>query len=86
MNIISKIELIRPFISQVMEDARIKKGAKLVDHGISVAQASDVLGVSQWELQNYLGKSGINEDMSLDDNKKKVVNKILFARKVFGLQ
>jgi hypothetical protein len=44
------------------------------------------LGVSQWELQNYLGKSGLGDDVTLDENKKKVANKILFARKVFGMQ
>lgn len=82
---ISKISSLQPYISQVLDDARIKKGAKLVDHGISVGQAADVLGVSQWEMQNYLGKSGISEDMNVDDGTKRLLKRLSVMRSLFKL-
>ncbi|MBN2881557.1 hypothetical protein JXM83_05915 [Candidatus Woesearchaeota archaeon] len=81
---ISKISHFRTYVERVLDDAKIKKGAKLIDHGISVAQASEVLGVSQWEMQNYLGKSDISDDLD-DDNKTRLVKRIVFARSLFGL-
>lgn len=49
------------YIGAVVEQAEIKKGGKLYDHGISMAQAASVLGVSQWELTSYVGKTSMHE-------------------------
>lgn len=46
---------------KIMEQAGIKKGTKLYDHGISIAQSSDLFGVSQWDVYNYVGKVMTNE-------------------------
>lgn len=86
IEIISKVSSLQPYISQVLEDAKIKKGAKLIDHGISVGQASEILGVSQWDMQNYLGKSGIQEDMNVDEGKKRLLKKLTLSRKMFGIK
>ncbi|MBI1935453.1 hypothetical protein HYS31_03350 [Candidatus Woesearchaeota archaeon] len=48
---------LKMFVHEVINQARIKKGCKLCQHGISVARASEVLGISRWELMNYLGKT-----------------------------
>lgn len=82
---ISKVSSLQPYISQVLDDARIKKGAKLVDHGISVGQAADVLGVSQWEMQNYLGKTGFSEEMNVDDSTKRLLKRLSVMRSLFKL-
>lgn len=82
---ISKISSLQPYISQVLDDARIKKGAKLVDHGISVGQAADVLGVSQWEMQGYLGKAGFSEEMNVDDSTKRLLKRLSVMRSLFRL-
>ncbi len=47
----------RVYIQDVIDKAEIKKGSKLYYHGISLAQAANLLGVSQWELMNYVGKT-----------------------------
>ncbi len=44
------------YIQEVVEKARIKKASKLHEHGISIARTAELLGLSQWELQNYIGK------------------------------
>lgn len=48
---------LRLYINEVINQAQIKKGCKLCEHGISVARASEVLGISQWELLHYLGQT-----------------------------
>jgi len=45
------------YIQEVIEQARIKKAGKLHEHGISIARTAELLGLSQWELQNYIGKT-----------------------------
>lgn len=44
------------YVKEVIDRARIKKGSKLHQHGISIAKASEILGLTQWELQDYIGK------------------------------
>lgn len=50
------------YITQVMEKAKVKKASKLHEHGISLARTAELLGISQWELQDYVGKTTISED------------------------
>ncbi len=45
------------YIQEVVEKAKIKKASKLYEHGISIARTAELLGISQWELQNYIGKT-----------------------------
>ncbi len=45
------------YIQEVIEKAKIKKASKLYEHGISIARTAELLGLSQWELQNYIGKT-----------------------------
>lgn len=45
------------YIEQVINQAEIKKGSKLYAHGISLGRAAEVLGISQWELMFYIGKT-----------------------------
>jgi hypothetical protein len=47
------------YITEVMEKAKVKKASKMHEHGISLARTAELLGVSQWELQDYIGKTRI---------------------------
>jgi|TARA_B100001971_G_C18225400_1_gene560057 predicted transcriptional regulator len=58
-NVDSKIKL---YIEEVINQAEIKKSCKLCEHGISVGRSAEILGISQWELLNYLGKTKLVED------------------------
>lgn len=57
-NVDQKLHL---YITEVMEKARVKKASKMHEHGISLARTAELLGVSQWELQDYIGKTRIPE-------------------------
>lgn len=45
------------FIEEVIDKARVKKGSKMYEHGISISKTADLLGISQWELMSYIGKT-----------------------------
>ncbi len=47
---------LKMYIQEVVEKAKIKKGSKVHEHGISIARSAELLGLSQWELQGYIGK------------------------------
>ena len=61
---ISKIDSqINLYIQEVISQAQIKKGSKLCEHGISCAKSAAILGISQWDLMGYLGKTKMHENM-----------------------
>ena len=68
---------LRLYINEVINQAQIKKGCKLCEHGISVARASEV---SRWELMHYLGKTTIIDQYNDLAN---VANRLKFARGLF---
>ena len=55
---IGKIDAqLKLYIQEVLEQAKVKKASKLHEHGISIARTAEILGLSQWELQSYIGKT-----------------------------
>ncbi|MBU0535499.1 MAG: hypothetical protein KKE20_00930 [Nanoarchaeota archaeon] len=66
------------FIEEVVRQAQIKKGSKLYEHGISAAHAAEILGISQWELMSYLGKTTLGEVAPID-----IKERLEFARSLF---
>ena len=71
---------LRLYINEVINQAQIKKGCKLCEHGISVARASEVLGISRWELMHYLGKTTVIDQFNESVN---ATNRLRFARGLF---
>ncbi len=69
------------YIEEVINQAQIKKGSKIYEHGISLARAAEILGVSQWELMFYIGKTKI-----IDKTKENVdvKDRLKFARGLFA--
>lgn len=45
------------YITEVLDQAKIKKGGKLYALGLSISKSAELLGVSYWELANYVGKT-----------------------------
>jgi hypothetical protein len=61
-NFISSIDTkLKLYVEQVINQAEIKKGSKLYAHGISLARAAEILGISQWELMFYVGKTNLTD-------------------------
>ena len=69
------------YIHEVINQAQIKKGCKLCEHGISIARSSEVLGISQWELMHYMGKSTLLDQFSEPVN---VMKRLKIARSLFS--
>ena len=68
------------YVQDVIDKAEIKKGSRLYYHGISLAQAANLLGISQWELMSYVGKTHIIDTYTPIGN---VNDRINLARKLF---
>ena len=72
----SKLKL---YMTEVITQAQIKKGSRLYEHGFSLSHAAAMLGITQWELQSYIGHTALTElpeGISVQDRLK-------FAREVF---
>lgn len=70
------------YVEEVINQAQIKKGSKLYEHGISASRAASLLGISQWELMGYVGKTIMPgaETETFD-----VRDRVNFAKKLFGV-
>lgn len=51
------------YIDYVMEKAKIKKGSRIYEHGPSLEKTANLLGISLWELMEYIGKTNIHGDI-----------------------
>ncbi|MBD3203287.1 hypothetical protein GF327_03270 [Candidatus Woesearchaeota archaeon] len=69
------------YLSEIFEQAHINKASKMYDHGISLSRVSETLGVSMWELLDYIGKTSISESY---DDLTDVKNKIKYTRTLFS--
>ncbi|MBN1386779.1 hypothetical protein JW968_07480 [Candidatus Woesearchaeota archaeon] len=70
------------YIEEVINQANIKKGSKLFEHGFSIGKASEMLGITQWELLNYIGKTKLPEEMIGPMNARQ---RLKLARSIFGV-
>lgn len=70
----------RMYIQEVISQAGVRKSAKVYDHGISMARAANILGVSQWDVMDYIGKTKIPDSFHEKINLKR---RIATARKLF---
>ncbi len=48
---------LKPYIQEVLRKAAINKASRIYEHGLSLEQTSHLLGISQWELADYIGQS-----------------------------
>ena len=52
---------LKTYVEQVFRKAQINKASRIYEHGISLAKTAKILGVSLWELNSYVGQTGISE-------------------------
>ena len=72
---------LRDYIIDVFQGAKIHKASRLHEHGISVGRVAEVLGLSEFEIMEYLGKTGI-ADVSFSVTRD-VKERIKFIRGIF---
>ena len=44
------------YVTEVISQAKIKKGSGVYEHGISVSRAAEIMGISPWELSEFIGQ------------------------------
>jgi len=78
-----EIKILKPDIQneirEVFENSRVAKASRITEHGISLGKAASTLKTSQWELQQYTGKTGISEKTRIKDIRKRLE----FAKSLF---
>ncbi len=80
---ISQIEKkLGTFITEVLNQAEIKKGSRIYEHGISIGRTAELLGISTWDLMTYVGQTKIPEMGPIE--KKPVKERLDFAKKLFS--
>lgn len=47
---------LKPYIQDVMKKSAINKGLKMYEHGLSQEKTARLLGITQWELSEYIGQ------------------------------
>lgn len=71
------------YVTEVIEKAKIKKGFAVYEHGLSVGRAAELMGVSPWELMDYLGQTKLVDEMPMMTIP--VSERLETARKIFNL-
>ena len=75
-----KYEDTRTYITEVLERAQIKKASKMFEHGISMGQVAEALGISLWDVMDYVGKTTIVDNFDYETN---MIEKLNFTRTLF---
>ena len=68
------------YVQQGIPQAAVKKASSLYRHGLSIMKTAELLGVSMWDLQSYLGATNIYEQ---DIDISSVRQRLTFARSLF---
>jgi len=69
---------LKTYIEDVFRKAMIKKASRIYEHGISLKQTAELLGISTWELAEYTGETGISDvDLSITADRKKRIKRAL---------
>ena len=50
---------LKKYIEDIFRKTKINKASRLYEHGLSRERAAKILGVTQWELAQYVGQTGI---------------------------
>ncbi len=70
------------YIKDVIENSKVNKASRIYEHGVSIGQTAELLGIDEWELMNYVGETGIS-----DVKYAKTMNakeRLIYARRIFN--
>ncbi len=67
----------REHLQDVMQAARIKKGTALLQKGLSIGQAAGLMGLSNWDLQQYAARTTAWENGQATLSAKKRMEKAI---------
>ncbi|MAF13562.1 MAG: hypothetical protein CMI53_01580 [Parcubacteria group bacterium] len=72
---------VKDHLSDVLHAARVKKSAVLLSKGLSIGQAAGLMGLSNWDLQKYAGKTTTFEQ---HHEAVRADQRLINALKIFG--
>ncbi len=73
---------LRSYIKDVIDISKVSKASRIHEHGISVGRTAELLGINEWELMEYVGKTGIS-DAKLSVTKD-IKERVKYAREIFS--
>ncbi len=71
------------YIEEVVKSSKIKKGSNLYSYGLSLGRTAELLGISKWELMNYIGNIELKTQGLKTVSVKQRYN---MAEKIFNLR
>jgi predicted RNA-binding protein len=72
---------LKKYVEDVFRKASINKASRLYEHGLSLSKTAKILGITLWDLNNYVGETGI-ADINLAYTRD-LNNRIKFAQNLF---
>ncbi len=69
------------YITEVLEQAKIKKGGRVFEHGISAGRAAQMMGINTWELRSYIGHTKLTDVAKAKDVSVRIEN----VRRIFSI-
>jgi len=82
LSVINKLESrLKDYIRDIFFRAHINKASRLYEHGLSIGRTAELLGITKWDLMDYIGKTGIpdsKESITLTIEKRLRVARGLF--------
>ncbi|MCL6500680.1 MAG: hypothetical protein K6T16_01450 [Candidatus Pacearchaeota archaeon] len=69
------------YVRDIFRKAQVNKASRLYEHGISMSETAELLGITEWELAEYVGTTGI-ADVDLGYTVP-IKDRINFAKKLF---
>lgn len=72
---------LKKYIKELFRNAEINKASRLHEHGLSMEQTAKLLGVTLYELADYVGKTGISD--APESNTMSTRARIKLAKDIF---
>jgi len=65
-------ESLTSYVQEVLRKASINKASKIYEHGLSMEKTARLLGVTQWELSEYIGQktNDVKQNQTVDIKKR----------------
>ncbi len=71
----------RKYVIDVINKAKISKASRIHEHGLSIGRTAELLGITEWDLMDYIGETGIS-DVSYSVTKS-AKQRLKIARRIF---
>lgn len=75
---------LKDYINDVFRRASINKASRMHEHGISMERTAKLLGITMWELADYVGDTGIADTKETTSSGPTLKSRIKLAMELFG--